>query len=792
MRKYLSVIVFALVVLALTQAAFAVINITDIIDSPDPVEVNDTTIIDCNVTDNETTIDTVFIEIDHPSAAAANYTMTNITNTKYRYSYSPNESGAYTYRIYANNSLGNWSQSGLYSFVAYIPGPPKNYTKKITEISIAIEIAASCDGGITFYYAPDYVIRGQHVVFVMMVQNVGNLPQNQTTTLIIRNPNGTALGNFIPLISQSQTGPGILTFDTYEADPGDYTFQFGIWDSSNYSVGDYSATATLTWDSIFESGNSTESWSSLNSTSNCTNISYENSTGFNTSVCYKTVYDRCQFLEVGSQNDILTNQTTNLTVVNMAANTTGKYGNMTLSGTPYHMYIFNITNCTSGYCYACTTPDKTINESSECAIQGNLLDTPIGLYRINDVDDEGRWLNITAEVESCSFFGHIYNCSLEIENGTIVNGTVINGTINDTIECNVTLICNGEMAITKIFPILETYGNESGTEPEPIPEPTPTPEPEPSPSPTPEPQPQPTPEPEAAPGSNESVGQTQLAINIEPIDRDVRGEQGQWIPAVFNVTNIGGYNITDIELIPMVMEGWEVKTATVDFIDVAETLNRTLFVKPPFDAPLSRYVIPVKAVRGNLTLDMDYYWLSVLEAGNRTRLEILEVPGTIGIVMNSRIDAPVLVKNTGKIALHGITATLENAEQCIVGFNYTAIPVIDVNETVSMTLSLKSGEGLKKCDSTLIVGSEEKSYAFADIEIAVTAGPGFLPEMPLAAYIPLILAIIIAILIKIKKGREAQEMEPGAVRTIINILLLLLLLLILYIVLGYLEFVPLF
>ncbi|HDM05888.1 MAG TPA: hypothetical protein ENG34_01250, partial [Candidatus Aenigmarchaeota archaeon] len=300
---------------------------------------------------------------------------------------------------------------------------------------------------------------------------------------------------------------------------------------------------------------------------------------------------------------------------------------------------------------------------------------------------------------------------------------------------------------------------------------------------TPTPKPTPTPTPTPTAGVGVQPGETQIAIEIEPINHTVRGEQGQWIPNVINVTNIGNANVTDIVLIPIVPEGWEVKTALISFLGVGETLNRTVFVKPPYTA-LGTYAIPIKAVKGNVTLDIDYYWVEVLEALNRTVLQLIEVPKVIYMRTSNNLTVAILARNAGKIPLHNISVRLENIENCLDWFGFEGIEELGANETGQISLYLRSKGVPAACNSTLIAWSKEGAYAFADIYIVVTQ-PLFILPIPRIPFLLLLLLLVEFVLLKMKKKNEENILINAAFYIVFVAIVLLLT----YVILWYLGLI---
>jgi len=753
----MKIILSIFIVLALIPIVLAVPpSINNVTDFPDPVEVNHTITIQANVTDADGDLDSVVLSFLSP--VSENYTMVNISNDTFQYNYTPQLIAFYYYEIHANDTQGNETISGIYTFnstgnITY------NFTATTT-INISVEVSASCCASIDFYYIPEYVIRGQEAAFILMVENCGNLVENETTTLIIKDPNGTALGDFIPLLWQRQVSNGTLVFDTTVISPRQYIFKFGIWDSDNFSLGNYTATGIVNYISESDEGNATYIWTELNSSANCTEIVN------NESYCIEYFSSSCSYLSTGETTNISTTTPSNATVEGMANGSTAYEGNTTLDGDFYHAYVFNMS-AYQIYAYMCLSPDENLS-SDECGYENDIIHTNNKVYKIEYIQSDGQLVSISPQMEMCSSKGKMYNCTVN--------------EANDTAFCNVTYFCMGSQMVVENFTIIE--GLQNVTEPEPTPEPSPTPTPTPEPSPTPEPTPQ--------PGVSEEPGQTQLAIEIEPLEKEVSGQQGDWIAVIFNVTNIGTVDATNITLLPVVMEFWEYKEAHISNLTVGQSVNRTIFVRAPYDAPLGKYVIPVKAIRGNETLDIDYFWLILLEAINKTLIQLLEVPKIISLYPSSNLTVPILIKNIGKIPLHNITGRLENIEQCLEYFEFKEVGVLEVNETNSTEFFITSKSVPMECNATLIVGSIEKAYAFADITIVVSPPPSFLPEIPKIPGLLLVMLALLSILLRIKKKRESMELEPGRVGILINLVSLIIIILLIYILgwyFGFLEMI---
>ena len=243
----------------------------------------------------------------------------------------------------------------------------------------------------------------------------------------------------------------------------------------------------------------------------------------------------------------------------------------------------------------------------------------------------------------------------------------------------------------------------------------------------------------------------ELAINIEPVEREVSGRQGEFIPVEFTITNIGTIEAYNITLIPLVPEGWEYKEAVVSFLNVSESLNRTLFVKAPYTVT-GIFAIPVNAIVQNLTLDTDYFQITIYESKERYLLQIVEMPRKITIQQGLTNTIPILIENTGKAGLHDITGRLENAEACIERSEFGTIRLLESGETDSIRINLDAKDKSIKCDAIVIIGSNEKAYTFSNIEIILTPPPSLIPPAS-RINILLLLTVFFGILIAARLSR---------------------------------------
>ncbi|MHA2049968.1 MAG: hypothetical protein ACW986_10160 [Promethearchaeota archaeon] len=77
---------------------------SNIIESADPLELGQTETFNVDVTDSETSVSTVFIELE-----SINYTMTNLLGSNFEYNWTPSTTGIKNYIFYANDTNGDWN-----------------------------------------------------------------------------------------------------------------------------------------------------------------------------------------------------------------------------------------------------------------------------------------------------------------------------------------------------------------------------------------------------------------------------------------------------------------------------------------------------------------------------------------------------------------------------------------------------------------------------------------------------------------------------------------------------------
>ena len=79
---------------------------SNVVESSDPLEFGQQETFQVDVTDSETNVDTVFIELE-----GTNYTMSNIVGDTFEYNWTPNTFGIKNYVFYANDTDGSWNST---------------------------------------------------------------------------------------------------------------------------------------------------------------------------------------------------------------------------------------------------------------------------------------------------------------------------------------------------------------------------------------------------------------------------------------------------------------------------------------------------------------------------------------------------------------------------------------------------------------------------------------------------------------------------------------------------------
>ncbi len=693
-------------------------------------------------------ITNVSINITTPFGENQTYPMLNISNTTYYYDYyvPDNNSylGTYYYLVYyLDNGTLSVSNTSFFFVMDII---------EVTgEVDISVQVTATCMASIVRFIPFDIqkkYFQNQTLPILVYFENTGNIVlTGKSFELRVDNSSGGT--------EWSSSGSG---YPESDIETGDMSFYWAIWDTISTPIGNYTAVVIVDYSSYIADEQVTTEFETLNTTMNCTKIG----------IYWICVSEKatCNTYVTESTHNINTDTVSGINVSGIKNGTVGYEGIGAINGTDYRAFSYTLNSC-SDYCYACLSDDlnsTSLNLTPEdCAFNDNKINNYN--FFVESIDLNGSSVEFSVRTQRCSSMKTTYNCTLLADNVTA--------------NCTKLVECSGSIDRFEDFEIINITGNLATPEPQPEPEIVPRPEPQPEPKPEPQPIPQPIPE----------IETVELALTIKPFNESLQGSQGNWIPSIFNITNIGNVNISNITLIPIVPEDWQKQDALISFLDANQTVNRTIFVLPPYTA-FGQYVIPVKAVIGDMTLDIDYFWLTVVEGINRTRLEIIEIPREIGFNINTVNSFPILIENTGKVPLHDIRLRLENAEQCIESYNYTELSGLNESMSDTIIVTVKTKNLPATCNATVILWSKENAYAFSPLTI-FTFPEILSPQIPLLPLIIFILILIELILIHHKKERELRgEEESRMINSLIYFVFFLLIISFAIMLLQYFGYVP--
>ncbi|MFB6075766.1 MAG: hypothetical protein ABEK17_01345 [Candidatus Aenigmatarchaeota archaeon] len=731
----LKILIFLVsIVIFLPTVKGAVPSIDYVSEYPDPLQLDNTITIEANVSDLDGNIDTVIANFTSP--IVENFVMDEVNGT-YKYNYTPQLSTIYEYKIEANDTDGNITNSTIREFVVLVKDRSQ----------VRVQIAPSCGVGFSYYYDPKKVIQGQDVLFLQINENIGNVDTNETSEMYVEN-----------LTSNIVFGPHDdreVTLMPYETDAF-----YALWRTSNETpTGKYYWHGITRFISRVKRGDGfTHEWPEFNNTANCYNWTDSDNDGVNETYCLEHINRKC-YNTYTDQNLINTTQDIVMDIENKTSGTPVYYSPFNYSNYTWNAYTFNMTDC-EGYCYACMSNDTEIDQSNECGYRGetNAIITDLGNFTVSQLDSDGMNVTFSKTFISCTdkytFSDCLYNQTLDI------------------LICSESMQCNGSLEIVEDFEVVTSIGEQNVTIPEPEPEPTPQPQPEPEP----EPEPQPQPEPSKGP----------IRINIRPINKTVEGKQEQMVPIQFLIENLGNSTVENITIEPIPGENWEKELARVDLIEGGETLNRTIFLEPGWNVTPSTYAIPTKALsQEDESLDLAYFWFKVLPGKHLSKIRIVESPNEISLDSESEQKIPILVENIGKKPLSGVSVHLENIDNCLETQSSSEIE-LDRNEEETLPLTVNTKTGPKTCRATLIVSSDQKAYALARMKINIRPPSALLPAgLPIVPLMTVIFMILVFVLITIRRsGRKINILLYFSVSVLI--------ILVIYIISGYLGYVPLF
>ncbi len=737
------IVIFALLLMSFISYSYPIVKN---VNNTRTIEVYHNVTITATVEDNVTGTN-VYLNFIYPFNESIK--MTRITNDTYELNYTPNSTGAFIFNVSAVSSSG-YNSSGLYYF--------RSVANK--SVAINVNVVASCKASIIIYCPSKQnncyeFVKNQSVPIFGFVENSGNVPINETTRLEVRDANGTLTGWFMGGTEEGKFSDN----EEHEVGLGDDQFFWGVWFTDDHPLGNYTVDIYTDVSSLFDIYNENTTVDAINTTgNNCvTNTTEVNGTNVTTLYCSYINITSCSNLDSGVATVVNTTQVSNVTIPNMKENTSAHYGTGVFNGDTYNVYSFYMSGC-DGYCYACASKDSQINTSEECNYVGGLV--PDINQTVHSVDSSGNNITFTGLSRVCNYIKTVYNC-----------------TVNDTgsANCTVYKYCYSFAHVQTWFEIVERIGNLKPVN-ETVIKPVPTPTPSPRPTPT--------------PGINYNPGETpKIKIVITPIKPNWEGYQEEYTPIIINVTNMGNMPAENITIAPLLPDGWLYQNATISFLNVSETVNRTIFINPKYWITPGTYAVPVRAYIGNTTADVNYFWFKVLPGRNLTRITIEEFPRVIGLRSNSNTTMAILLSNTGKIPLHNITIRFENADMCLKNISYTS-GSLQINETGSFAIKMETKTGPQMCNATLIVGTKEGAYAFAPITIKVSPPFAFFPvKWPL---VPIIIFVLTMILFAMLRHEKKKKKEDRTFGKIFFTLLLIDVLLIVYVLLWVFGVVPLY
>ncbi len=204
--------------------------VESVTESKDPVQRDENITITANVTDAQDNLDTVLLNISSPFVDRVN--MSEQPSGLYEVEYDPNVTGAYSYRVSANDTDGNVGHSSQRSFTVQEIGAP--VIKDVTD-------------------APDPVILNNEISVEANVSNGFGGRENLTVALNITDKPGAVnrsqlYGNWTPMVNRSGPNGGngsyIYGINVTPQRQGRYTYNIRANDSANSTT--YSAQQEFT------------------------------------------------------------------------------------------------------------------------------------------------------------------------------------------------------------------------------------------------------------------------------------------------------------------------------------------------------------------------------------------------------------------------------------------------------------------------------------------------------------------------------------------------------------------
>jgi len=725
-----------------------------------------------DVNDTDGDLASVYVNVTYPGGNISREQMQSISNHTYRYRTYYDTIGTYQFFIQASDS-SNTTTSDIYYF--FILTNESFYNDN--DVVVNVDVEAFCCGTIPLFYVHDKVIQNQSVVFLLFFENCGNLAETKEMEIAFYNLSNSTT----PIMSAHGTGD-----PSGAIEPEEQALFWVVWKAA-VPIGNYTAWSHVDYFSEISSYSMNVSdFSTFYNSSNCTDIINDTTTCLELErlSCFDTYGSNVSeaSLEVNSSlyfynsTHVVGLTAPNLTEVN--ENTSIRQGSVNLGGILYSVYSFNASSC-DDYCLICLTTSTTINKTRDCAYSGQNID--FTNYNIQGTNADYSVVYFRSFTETCDYRRTDSVCSV---------------TTNNTAFCNVSVSCWGEIEMSKNVEVVSFLGevpeDQKRTETEQVPQIVTREEQ------VPEPEPQEVEVPVEVPveqlpqtsGNLPQPGQSDVAVELDPIDKFIVGLQDGIIPSLLSIENIGGVDVSDLVIEPIVPAGWDSKSSLVSKLLVGETTNRTIFVKPPIDAQPDTYAIPVKILRNGTLLDIDYIWVKVEEAENKSILDMIEAPKSIILGLGETHVAPILLRNKGRVDLSEITARLENADDCLDRFYSSPMKELKIGSSGSLNLYITSKEKSTICQATLIVGSKEGAYAFSDIEIIVTPMQPSRALLSEAMYFEFFLFILLLAISALRRYRRLHHRQIGHLNMALYLVLMLVIIVLIYIILslGYVAF----
>lgn len=395
-------------------------------------EVDHLVTIRANVSDPDLDLNSVFLDVRPPMGGwINNLPMAEISPGIFERQHNGTQRGTWDYRVHALDNLGNTNYSNVsYFFVVKI--------YEMDNVTISVNVRASCCGRISYFYVPDVVIQNQTVVFLIFFENCGNTDlDDRMFHLSVRNSTGSYIRNW------SGYGTPLGTLE-----PGEEALFWTLWPTFMVPLGNYTAIAEVEYFGTLYSGQVYTNFSDLNGTYNCTPIDSNNLTN-----CTHIEILDCEKVPSTNTTTFNTNATSTATVSGMDNGSTAFTGGpINISGKLYNAYTFDMGSC-SEYCYACLSNDSDLNESTECGYEGYFLD--VVDYQVFDVSGDGQSVTFAEAKDLCNYRYTRWECVYYVD-----------GTVN----CTETVFCYGITRQEKDFMIVSELGEKETLQPAPYPQ----------------------------------------------------------------------------------------------------------------------------------------------------------------------------------------------------------------------------------------------------------------------------------------------------------------------------------